>query len=70
MRPKIQWAHLSTPWERIASDRNSRRNDFPFFVWHVAFKGRLAHYQSDMVSKVDAIGIGEEPEAKKVGWFN
>lgn len=44
----------------------------PFFVWHVAFKGRLARYETEMVSKVKAIKNlvkPEEPSAKKGGWF-
>ena len=49
-----------------------RERAIPFFVWHVAFKGRLARYEREMVSKVEAIKTGvkpEEPQAKKFGWF-
>ena len=55
--------------DRFRSEFMKERG-IPFFVWHVAFKGRLAHYRSDMVSKVDAIRRGEEPEAKKTAWFS
>uniref|UniRef100_A0A7S0AED0 Hemerythrin-like domain-containing protein n=2 Tax=Minutocellus polymorphus TaxID=265543 RepID=A0A7S0AED0_9STRA len=57
--------------DRFRSEFMKERG-IPFFVWHVAFKGRLAHYESDMVSKVKAIKTGvkpEDPPAKKSGWF-
>ena len=54
--------------DRFKSEFMKERG-IPFFVWHVAFKSRLSNYQSDMVSKVDAIKKGEEPVAKKTGWF-
>ena len=57
--------------DRFRSEFMKERH-IPFFVWHVAFKGRLAHYTSDMVAKVDAIKSGEEPVqlgSKKSGWF-
>ena len=44
----------------------------PFFVWHVAFKGRLARYEAEMVSKVNAIKTvtkPHDPPTKKAGWF-
>mmetsp|Transcript_16321 Transcript_16321/g.35442 ORF Transcript_16321/g.35442 Transcript_16321/m.35442 type:complete len:261 (+) Transcript_16321:127-909(+) len=57
--------------DRFRSEFMKERG-IPFFVWHVAFKGRLAHYTSDMVAKVDAIKSGVEPvqsKSKKAGWF-
>jgi len=49
-----------------------RERAIPFFVWHVAFRGRFNRYEAEMVAKVRAIRRvvkPEDPSDKKGGWL-
>jgi iron-sulfur cluster repair protein YtfE (RIC family) len=45
------------------------RFKIPFFVWNLAFKPELKHYQEQVVQQVEALETNVQPAVKKGSWF-